>query len=219
MANGDSSLADISGDASSVSGAGAGGGFGVGSALGLGALGAGMGLMLAQGPAQLPQQYVQAEQQVPIIQGWAQNAQTQGQQLVGQATQGFAAAQAGQLTPEEQATLDQQNKQLNNQARQVYASMGRSFDQDTSSISTSTNIAQALMASAQNMIQTNIQLASAQLSGGTNLLGISANEESAANNILMQAGAAQVQLNTNYSNQLAAAMGAVGKAVAVAALV
>jgi hypothetical protein len=216
MALGDDGSLNVTADSSSPGLTLGGGSSGLNAAgwgtLGLGALSlGGLGYMLGQGPPTLPQQFVQAEQQVPTLQNQSALTFGQGQQLVGQAGVAYDMAQRGQLTPEQQAQLAQTRQGLENQARQTYANMGRDFGRDTSAISTEQNIDQATTAMAQSYIQSTIALATSQMQAGQSLIGDSLQESSAATNILMAAGAAQIQLDKQYSDSITGAFGAIGK--------
>lgn len=209
-----SSGGDLSG------GTGGGGGFSgtdVG-ALGLGALGVGgLAYMMGQGPSQVSSipYFAAANAQVPNL--LTQSGQTygQGERLVGQASDAYAMAQRGELTPEQAAQLKLTKTGLENQARQTFARMGRDYDTDTSAISEQGNIDTVTTAMAQQYIQSTIALATSQMGAGQNLIGDSLQESSAATNILMQEGQAQIQLNKQYSDSLTSAFKAIGAVVGV----
>src|SRR5215831_1305531 len=195
---------------------GLGGGFGGDgglSPLTVGALGAGaagVGLMMAQGPAKLPLQFQYAEGQVPGMLQQSGQLYSQGQGLVNQAKEAYGMAQRGELTPEQAAQLGLTRQSLENTARQTYASMGRDPGKDTSFISTEQNIDAATTAMAQQYIQSTIALAGSQMAAGGGLIGRSQAEQNAANQVMIAAGQAQIQLDTNYSNQMAAMFKAIG---------
>jgi hypothetical protein len=181
--------------------------------LGLGALGVGgLAYMMGKGPSQVSSipYFAQAQGQVPELQGRSALDWNQGQALVRQAGDAYGMAQRGELTPEQAA----QNKILTtseeNQARQMYASMGRDYNRDTSAISTQQQIDLNATARAQAFIQSTIALATSQMGAGQSLLGLSLNESNAATNILMQEGQAQIQLNKQYSDSLSSAFKAIG---------
>jgi hypothetical protein len=196
------------------SGSGSGfGGFTGGQLLGAGALGLGalgVGSLIAQGPGNLPAGFTQAEGQVPYLQQTGQGLIGSGTGLVGTGEQALAMAQAGQLTPEQQAQLKVYSGGLTNQARQMYANMGINPDKDTSFLSTTADIDTKVNAMAQAQIQTTIQLGLGEISGGNSLISSGSGFESAANNILLQAGQAQLQQDKDYSSSLASAFGAIG---------
>jgi hypothetical protein len=189
------------------------GGFSTGQMLGAGALGLGalgVGSLLAQGPGNLPPAYLQAESQVPWLQTTGQQIVGEGQGMVTSGQQALEMAQAGELTPEQQAQLKVYSGGLTNQARQMYANMGINPDADTSFISTTADIDTKVNAMAQAQIQTTIQLGLGEVSGGNSLINSGAGFESAANNILLQAGEAQLKLDQNYSSSLSSAFAAIG---------
>lgn len=177
-------------------------------ALGLGALG--VGSLLAQGPGPLPSQYGQLEGQVPYLQQTGQGLIGEGQGLVGQGQQALGMAQAGQLTPEQQAQVSVYGTGLTNQARQMYANMGVNPDKDTSFLSTTADIDTKVNAMAQQQIQTTIQLGLGEMSGGNSLISSGSGMENAANQILLQAGQAQLQQDQSYSSSLSSAFSAIG---------
>lgn len=189
------------------------GGFSNGQLLGAGALGLGalgVGSMLASGPGNLPAPYLQAEGQVPWLQGTGQQIVGQGQGLVTSGQQALAMAQAGQLTPEQQAQVNVYGTGLTNQTRQMYANMGINPDTDTSFISSTADIDTKVNAMAQAQIQSTIQLGLGEVSGGSSLISQGNGMENAANQILLQAGQAQLQLDQQYSSSLSSAFGAIG---------
>jgi hypothetical protein len=177
-------------------------------AAGIGALG--IGALLAQGPGSLPSQYGQLEATVPGLQAQGSQAFGQGQALVGQGTQALAMAQQGQLTPEQQAQLKVYSEGLTNQSRQQFYSMGRNPDQDTAFLSQTANIDTQVNAMAQQQIQSTIQLGLGEISGGNSLMGTGLGFDNAANQALLQAGEAQLKLDTTYSSNLTSAFGAIG---------
>lgn len=205
--------ADLQGYGSSGAQIDPSGGFSTGQMIGAGALGLGalgVGSMLAQGPGNVPPQYLQAEGQVPWLQNTGQQIVGQGQGMVSQGQSALAMAQAGQLTPEQQAQVNVYGTGLTNQARQMYANMGVNPDKDTSFLSTTADIDTKVNAMAQAQIQTTIQLGLGEVSGGNSLIGQGSGMENAANQILLQAGQAQLQLDQQYSSSLSSAFGAIG---------
>jgi hypothetical protein len=177
-------------------------------ALGIGALG--FGAILAQGPGQLPAQFGQLEGNVPGMESEASLLEGQGSALVGQGTQALNMAQQGQLTPEQQAQLSQYQTGLTNQARQQYAAMGRNPDQDTSFVSTTGNIDTQVNAMAQQQIQSTIALGLGEISGGNSLNSTGLGFQNAANQALITAGQAQLQLDQQYSSSLTSAFSSIG---------
>ena len=195
-----------------------GGGFdisgGGAAALGAGALGiGGMAYMLGKGPPGLPPQAQQAGAMVPGLQAAGAQTYGQGQTLVNQATKAYDMAQRGELTDPQKAQLAQADQQLQNAARQTFASMGRDMTKDTSGIATQMNITQADMAMSQSFVQSTIALAGSMMGAGNQLIGESLQFDTAASNILMQEAQMQVQLDKQYSDQMAAAFKAVGTIV------
>jgi hypothetical protein len=184
-------------------------------ALGVGVLG--LGSLLAMGPGSLPPEYGQLTAGVPQLQSEAVNLEGQGSALIGQGTQALGMAQAGELTPEQQAQLKVYQSGLTNQARQTYANMGRNPDQDTSFINTTANIDTQVNAMAQAQIQSTIQLGLGEISGGNSLNSTALGFENAANQALIAAGEAQVKLDTSYSSSLTSAFGAIGQMFGAAA--
>jgi hypothetical protein len=71
---------------------------------------------------------------------------------------------------------------------------------------------------AQQMIQSTIALGLGQISSGNQLMQTGGAEISAADQALLAAGQAQVQLDTTYSTNLTNAFGAIGKMFGMSAL-
>lgn len=186
-----------------------GSGWGTAGALGLGALG--FGSILAKGESPLPQQYRQLEGQVPGLQQKSETLFGEGQQLYGQGTNALGMAQRGELTDPQKAQLGQFRTGLENKSRQMFASMGRNPDQDTAAISQQANDDAQVNAMAQEQIRTTIQLGLGELSAGGNFSGQSAQFSSAANNILLEAGKAQLAQDKAYSDSLTSAFSSIGK--------
>ena len=214
-----------SGGGSGDSGGGSGGGSGGSSSLfsnpssylgaGVGAIG--LGALAAMGPGSLPTQFTTAEGQA----GWentaGQTAVGQGQSLVNQGEGALAMAQAGELTPEQQAQLKVYSTGLTNQSRQMFASMGRNPDQDTAFLNQTANVDTQVNAMAQQQIQSTIQLGLGQISGGTSLEGAGFGAINAANSALLAAGEAQLKLDTQYSSNLTSAFASIGQMFGAAA--
>lgn len=196
---------DLGGTSGSLSSGGLG-------ALAIGGAGAlGLGAILARGESKLPWEYGAALGQVPALQ---QNAGTlfgESQQLYGQGSDLLAKAGRGELTPEQTAQLQQYRTGLSNEARQIYASMGRNPDQDTSFISTTANIDAQVNAMAQQQIQSTIQLGLGELGGAASFSGQALAESTAASNLLLQAGQAQLAQDKAYSDSLTSVFASIGK--------
>jgi hypothetical protein len=177
-------------------------------ALGLGALG--FGAMLAQGPGQLPTQFGDINANASWQRDAGEQTFGQGQTMVGQGQQALAMAQAGQLTPEQQAQVNVFGTGLTNQARQMYANMGVNPDKDTSFLSTTADIDTKVNAMAQQQIQSTIQLGLGEISGGNSLISSGLGNVNAANQALLQVGEAQLKNDQAYSSNLTSAFGAIG---------
>lgn len=185
---------------------------------GLAAGAAGIGSLLAQGPGQLPYQYSEATQYAPWLQSTGTQNITQGQQDIAQGEATLGQAAAGQLTAPQAAQLGQYQSGLTNQSRQMFYNMGRNPDADTAAITQQANVDQQVNAMAQQMIQSTIALGLGQAQIGSNLMGAGTQQISAADQALIQAGQAQVQLDTTYSNNLTSAFGAIGKMFGLSAI-
>ncbi len=206
-------------DASDYAGYGSGGnisgGFDISSAAALGVGALGVGAMMGA-PHGLPAQYGQLQGEVPWLQGEARDLTGQGHTLVGQGTEALAMAQRGELTAPQKAQLGQYSTGLTNQSRQQWAAMGRNPDQDTAFIGQTADIDAKVNAMAQQQIQTTIQLGLGEISGGNSLIGQGLGFENASNNILIEAGKAQMAADKNYSDSLTSAFKAIGTMVAIA---
>ena len=185
------------------------------SVLGAGALG--FGALLARGPSPLPPQYGQLQGMVPDLTSKAQSLEAGGAALTAQGTDALRMAQAGQLTPEQQANLNQFRTGETNKARQMFASMGRNPDADTAFLSESGNIDTRVNAMAQQQIQSTIALGFGEIQGGASLTGQGLQFQTQADQILYQAAQAQVQQDTSFSNSLTSAFTAIGTMFAKAA--
>jgi hypothetical protein len=177
-------------------------------ALGIGAVG--IGSLLAQGPGNLPSQYGQLEQNAPWLQAAGQQEFGQGQSMVTSGQQALTMAQNGQLTAPQQAQLNQYSTGLTNQSRQMFANMGQNPDQSTAFLTQTANNDAQVNAMAQQEIQSTIQLGLGEVSGGSSLMSGGLGYESAANQALIAAGQAQIQLDQQYSSGLSSAFGAIG---------
>lgn len=189
------------------------GGISTGGALGLGAgaLGAaGLGYLISQGPGQLPGQFGQSTANA----GWEASAGQQefgqGQTLEAQGQSALAMAQAGQLTPEQQAQLSVYQTGLTNQSRQQEYSMGLNPDQNTGNVTATANIDTMVNAMSQQQIQSTIALGLGEIQQGGSLMAGGSSDINAANQALIAAGQAQVQLDQQYSQSLSSAFGAIG---------
>ena len=178
-------------------------------ALGVGALG--LGAILGMGPGSLPPQFGQMQSEVPGMLSTGQGLVSQGQGLVGQGQSALAMAQAGQLTPEQAAQVQVYGTGLTNQARQMYYNMGIDPGKDTSFLSTTADIDTKVNAMAQSQIQSTIQLGLGEISGGSSLIGQGLGFDNAANQILLQAGQAQLQQDKNYSDSLTSVFSGIAK--------
>jgi hypothetical protein len=185
-------------------------------ALGLGA--AGLGTMLAMGPGQLPSQFGQATAYSPWEAATGAQNISEGGGFVAAGEQTLANAAAGELTAPQTAQLGQYEKGLTNQSRQMFYNMGRNPDADTAAITQTANNDAQVNAMAQQMIQSTIALGLGQISSGNALMQTGGAEISAADQALIAAGNAQVQLDTSYSSSLANAFGAIGKMFGLGAL-
>ena len=170
----------------------------------------GAGVLLAEGPGSLPSQYGQLTGNVPNLQNMGTTSYGQGQSLVGQGTSALEMAQAGQLTAPQQAQLGQFQSGLTNQARQQFYSMGQDPDKSTGFVTQTANIDAQVNAMAQQEIQSTIQLGLGEISGGNSLEQTGLGFENAANQALIAAGQAQLQLDQQYSQNLSAAFGSIG---------
>ena len=184
----------------------------------------GLGFLLGQGPSPLPQQYQQLQGGVAGIeqQGQVYNADaaallSQGQSLTSQGQDTLRRAESGALTPEQQAGLSQTQHGLTNQAKQMYASMGRNPEKDTSYINTQANIDEQVTALGQKYIQSSIALGLGEIQAGQGFAGLGAQYgqlglgyQSEADRDLIAAGDAQLKQNATYTSALSAAFGAIG---------
>jgi len=172
--------------------------------------GAGLAGLFLSGSTQLPQQYQQLEGNVPGLEAESSTLEGEGQTFTQQGQQALQMAQNGQLTPQQQAQLSLYQGGLENTAAQTYASMGRNINQDTSGINTQANIDTQVNAMAQQQIQSTIALGLGETSAGSQYDQAGLGFQNAADNILVQAGQAQVAADTAYSNSLTGAFSAIG---------
>lgn len=184
------------------------------------ALGAGgFGAILAQGPGSLPPQFGTLQTNATDMTGTGQRLVAQGQGMVGKGEEALAMATRGELTPEQAAALKQYGTGLTNQTRQQFFNMGQNPDQSTAYISQTADNDAKVIAMAQSQIQTTIQLGLGQISGGGSLIGQGQGFESAANNVLLQAGEAQLKADQAYSSNLTSAFASIGQLFGAAAKV
>ena len=184
---------------------------------GIGALG--VGALLAEGPGSLPSQYGQLTNNVPFLQNTGATDVGAGQTLVNQGTSALNMAAQGQLTAPQQAQLGQYESGLTNQSRQMYYSMGLNPDKSTGFVTQTANVDAQVNAMAQQDIQSTIQLGLGEVSGGNSLESTGLGFENAANQALIAAGQAQLQLDTSYTQSLTSAFGAIGQMFGAAAKV
>jgi hypothetical protein len=182
---------------------------------GVGALG--VGALLAEGPGSLPSQFGQVTNNVPFLQSTANTDIGQGQALVGQGTQALDMAQNGQLTGPQAAQLQQYQSGLTNQSRQMFYSMGQDPDKSTGFVTQTANVDAQVNAMAQQDIQSTIQLGLGEISGGNSLEGTGLGFENAANQALIAAGQAQLQLDTSFTQSLTSAFAGIGQMFGAAA--
>jgi hypothetical protein len=184
-----------------------GGGWGT-AALGVGALG--LGSILSMGESPLPAQFGQLQASVPGLRDEAHALELTGSHLTGEGEQALAMAARGELTPEQQAQLKVYSGGLENTSRQMFANMGRNPDADTAAITQQGNIDTQVNAMAQAQIQSTIALGLGEISAGQGATGQARGFESAANQALIAAGNAQIQLDKQYSDALTGAFSAIG---------
>lgn len=183
----------------------------------LAAGGAGLGMMLAQGPGELPGQYRDLQGGVPGMRSQSELLSHEGSALVGQGTEALRMGAAGELTPAQQAQLNQYHTGLTNQARQQFYGMGRNPDQDTAFISQTADIDAKANAMAQEQIRSTITLGLGEITGGSSLSGQALGFTNAANQALIAAGEAQIKMDENYSKSLTSAFTAIGSMAGMAA--
>ena len=172
--------------------------------------GAGLAGLFSMGETAPPWEFGQVASNAATLEGESGTLFGEGQTFTNQGAQALQMAQNGQLTPQQQAQLTLYGQKLGNEAAQTYASMGRNINQDTSGISTQTNIDTNLIAASQQMIQSTIALGLGETSAGSSFSGQALGYESAANQALIAAGNAQVQADTAYSSALSGVFSALG---------
>ena len=170
-------------------------------------------LLLGGGGPSIPPQLGEVGGNVTGLEGEAHTLWDSGNALIAGGRSALDPAMRGVLTPEQQATLTTERQSANNTAAQIYASMGRNANQDTSFISTRTDIDTKLMAAANNFVNTNIANAFKEIETGASLTGQGTQDMSAANQALLQMAQLTMQADQNYSNSLTAAFSAVGSIV------
>ena len=200
LSSGSTSTSPLSLNASSLAPAAAAGG-------GLAAL------FLAGGGPDIPPQIGQVDTNAAALESEADTLWGSGNSLIAGGQSALGPAMAGQLTPEQQATLTTEQQSATNVADQIYASMGRNPNQDTSFISTQTDINTKLMAAANQFVQTNIASAFQEINAGASITGQGGQDMSAANSALLQAAQLTMTADQNYSNALTGAFSAIGSLV------
>ena len=170
-------------------------------------------LFMGGGGPDIPPQVGQVNTNATGLENEASTLWGQGNELIAGGKSALGPAMAGQLTPEQQATLTTERQAAQNTANQTYASMGRNINQDTSGISTQTNIETKLMAAANNFVNTNIDAAFKEIQAGASLTGQGTADMSAANQALLEAARLTMTADTNYSNSLTSAFSAIGTLV------
>jgi hypothetical protein len=168
------------------------------------------GLLLSSGGPDIPWQVGQVGSNAAGLEGEAANLWSTGNSLIAGGQSALAPAMAGQLTPEQQATLTVEQQSAGNVANQEYAAMGRNANQDTSFISTQTDINTKLMAAANTFVQSNIANAFQEISSGASLTGQGTQDMSAANTALLDAAKLTISQDQAYSNSLTSAFSAIG---------
>jgi hypothetical protein len=156
---------------------------------------------------------------VPFLQNTGATDVGAGQTLVNQGTSALNMAAQGQLTAPQEAQLGQYESGLTNQSRQMYYSMGLDPDKSTGFVTQTANVDAQVNAMAQQDIQSTIQLGLGEVSGGNSLESTGLGFENAANQALIAAGQAQLQLDTSYTQSLTSAFGAIGQMFGAAAKV
>ena len=164
-------------------------------------------------PDALPAQFGQATAEVPDLTRTADVLKGFGSTLTGQGADALAMAARGELTAPQQAQLDQFRTGLTNQARQMYYSMGRTPDQDTSFLGTTADIDAKVNAMAQQEIQTTIQLGLGELTSGSSFFGQSLGFDQTAVNTLISAGQAQLKQDEEYRKTLSDTFSSIFKLV------
>ncbi len=175
--------------------------------------GAGLAGLFSLGEDQLPWEYGALTNNASTLEAESGTLYGEGQNFVKQGSDALLMAQNGQLTPAQQAQLSLYKTGLTNTADQMYASMGRSPNQDTSAISTQADIDTKLNAMAQQEIQSTIALGLGETSAGSNFSGQALQYESAANQALIAAAQAQMQQDQAYSSALGGVFSAIGTIV------
>lgn len=189
-----------------------GGGISGSTALGVGALGlgaAGFGAMLSRGESPLPPDFAALRASVPGLNAEADWLRGEAHTLAGQGGSTLDMAARGELTPAQQAQLDQYGTGLTNQTRQQFYNMGRNPDADTAFISQTADNDAKINAMAQSQIQSSIALGLGQLSSASSFSGQGLGYSSAANNALLAAGEAQLKHDAAYSKSLTGAFSAI----------
>ena len=159
-----------------------------------------IGKILKEDP--LPAQFGAATSEVPDLTQTADVLKNFGGQFTSTGQDALAMAARGELTGPQTAQLNQFRQGLTNQARQMYYSMGRTPDQDTSFLGTTADIDAKVNAMAQAEIQSTIQLGLGEVSAGGTFFGQSLGFDQAAVNTLISAGQAQLKQDEDYRKSL-----------------
>lgn len=170
-------------------------------------------LLLSSGGPSIPPQLGEVGTNVTGLENEATTLFGAGNDLIAGGKSALGPAMAGVLTPEQQAALTTERQSATNVADQIYASMGRNPNQDTSFISTQTDINTKMLAAANTFVNSNIANAFQEISTGASLTGQGGQDLSAANSALLQAAQMTMQADQNYSSSLTAAFSAVGSIV------
>lgn len=167
-------------------------------------------LLLFGGGPNLPPQDTTVEGNAGALEGEAGTLWGSGNSLIASGQSALGPAVAGQLTPEQQATLTSNQQGLQNIAAQDYASMGRNANQDTSFISTQADIDTKMLAAANNFVNTNIATAITEITTGSSLSSAGSQDMNSANNALLAVAQQQMQADQAYSSALTGAFSAIG---------
>jgi hypothetical protein len=186
--------------------------FSLGSLAPAAAAGGGLAALFLSGGGgpDIPPQVGQVEGNATGLENEATSLWGSGNALIAGGQSALAPAMAGVLTPEQQATLTVERQSANNVANQTFASMGRNINQDTSGISTQTDINTKLMAAANNFVNTNIASAFSEIQAGASLTGQGTQDMSAANSALLEAAKLTMSADAAYSKSLTDAFSAIG---------
>lgn len=177
-----------------------------------GAAGGGIAaLLMGGGGPQLPPQFGDIGANASTLTNEAGQLYGEGQSLIRGGQSALIPAMQGVLTPEQQASLTVANQKLGNEAAQLYASMGRNPNQDTSMISTQTDIQTKLLAASNAFVQTNIDAAFKEIGAGNSLTATGNQAMSQADSALLEEAKLQMQADKEYSDSLTSAFSAIGQ--------